>query len=109
MDSHGMKFVVDTTGLAKGFRDYRSAVEGIFAALDKFEAHVDKTMKGVAKASANPQALNAFKRAVQAFSKVDIDTSAAKKLSALSAAMNGFKAPSASQTANAKRFFTAFR
>jgi tape measure domain-containing protein len=105
MDTHGMKFVVDTTGVAKGFRDYKSAVDGIFASLTKFEAHVDKTMKGVAKASANPQALNAFKKAVSAFAKVDIDTSAARKLSALSAAMQGFKAPSASQTANTTKFF----
>jgi len=105
MDTHGMKFVVDTTGVAKGFRDYKSAVDGIFASLTKFEAHVDKTMKGVAKASANPQALNAFKKAVSAFAKVDIDTSAARKLSALSAAMQGFKAPSSAQTANTKRFF----
>lgn len=105
MDTHGMKFVVDTTGVAKGFRDYKSAVDGIFASLTKFEAHVDKTMKGVAKASANPQALNAFKKAVSAFAKVDIDTSAARKLSALSAAMQGFKAPSAAQTNNTKRFF----
>lgn len=100
-----MKFVVDTTGVAKGFRDYKSAVDGIFASLSKFEAHVDKTMKGVAKASANPQALNAFRKAVSAFAKVDIDTSAARKLTALSAAMNGFKAPSNAQTANTKRFF----
>jgi hypothetical protein len=106
MDTHGMKFVVDTTGVAKGFRDYKSAVEGIFASLDKFEKHVDQTMKGVAKASANPQALNAFKKAVSAFGHVDIDTSAAKKLSALSAAMNGFRAPSATQTTNTKKFFT---
>lgn len=105
MDTHGMKFVVDTTGVAKGFRDYKSAVDGIFASLSKFEAHVDKTMKGVAKASENPQALNAFKRAVSAFAKVDIDTSAARKLTALSAAMQGFKAPSSAQTANTKRFF----
>ena len=107
MDTHGMKFVVDTTGVAKGFRDYKSAVDGIFTSLAKFEAHVDKTMKGVSKASANPQALSAFKKAVSAFSKVDIDTSAARKLSALSAAMNGFKAPSASQAANTKKFFNA--
>jgi tape measure domain-containing protein len=107
MDTHGMKFVVDTTGVAKGFRDYKSAVDGIFASLTKFEAHVDKTMKGVAKASSNPQALNAFKKAVSAFAKVDIDTSAARKLSALSAAMQGFKAPSASQTANTTKFFKA--
>lgn len=107
MDTHGMKFVVDTTGVAKGFRDYKAAVDGIFSSLSKFEAHVDKTMKGVAKASANPQALNAFKRAVSAFAKVDIDTSAARKLSALSAAMSGFKAPSAAQTANTRRFFNS--
>lgn len=106
MDTHGMKFVVDTTGVAKGFRDYKSAVEGIFASLDKFEAHVDKTMRGVAKAASNPQALNAFKKAVSAFAKVDIDTSAARKLSALSSAMSGFKAPSPQQTANTRKFFT---
>lgn len=105
MDTHGMKFVVDTTGVAKGFRDYRSAVEGIFASLNKFEAHVEKTMKGVAKATANPQALASFKKAISAFGKVDIDTSAARKLSALSAAMSGFKAPSPAQSANTKKFF----
>lgn len=106
MDTHGMKFVVDTTGVAKGFRDYRAAVDGIFKSLSQFEAHVDKTMKGVAKASSNPQALNAFKKSVQAFSKIDIDTGAAKKLSALSSAMAGFKAPSQAQSANAKKFFS---
>jgi tape measure domain-containing protein len=106
MDTHGMKFVVDTSGVAKGFRDYRAAVDGIFKSLSQFEAHVDKTMKGVAKASSNPQALNAFKKSVQAFSKIDIDTGAAKKLSALSSAMVGFKAPSQAQSANAKKFFT---
>lgn len=102
-----MKFVVDTTGVAKGLRDYRSAVDGIFASLSKFEAHVEKTMKGVSKASANPQAIAAFKRAVGAFSKVDIDTSAARKLSALSAAMSGFKSPSPAQITNTRRFFSA--
>lgn len=102
-----MKFQLDTSDVAKGFRDYKSAVEGIFTSLDKFEAHVNKTMAGVAKASANPQALNAFKKAVQGFSSVDIDASAAKKLSALSAAMAGFKAPSATQATNTKKFFTS--
>lgn len=106
-ETHGMKFVVDTTGVAKGFRDYQSAVEGIFSSLDKFEAHVNKTMKGVASAANNKAALSSFKSAVNAFSKVDIDTGAAKKLSALSAAMNGFKAPNATQAQNTKKFFNA--
>lgn len=106
-DTHGMKFVVDTTGVAKGFRDYRSAVEGIFKSLDQFEAHVEKTMKGVASAANNKTALNSFKSAMSGFGKVDIDASAGKKISALSAAMSGFKAPSAAASANTKSFFKA--
>lgn len=107
METHGLQFVADTSGLAKGFRDYESAVNGVFASLDKFEAHVVKTMKGVEKAAGNKAALNGFRKSLEAFSDVKIDGSAARKISALSSAMNGFKAPSAVQSANLRRFFNA--
>ncbi len=100
-----MKFVVDTSLVVKGLRDYKSAVEGIFTSLDKFEAHVKKTMDGVAKAAGNRSNLTQFKKSLEAFGNVKIDTSAARKLSALSQAMNGFKAPSASQSRNTTAFF----
>ena len=77
-----MKFVVDTSSVAKGFRDYKSAVDGIFASLDKFEAHVQKTMKGVASAANNKAALSSFRKGLEAFSNVKIDGTAAKKISA---------------------------
>ncbi len=107
METHGMKFVVDTRDVAKGFRDYKSAVDGIFASLDKFEAHVNKTMAGVAKASNNRGALNGFKKSMEAFGNVKIDPTAARRITALAQALNGFKAPSPQQAANTKRFFTA--
>lgn len=109
MDTHGMKFTLDTTDVAKGFRDYKSAVDGIFKSLDKFEAHVAKTMQGVAKSASNPAAVNALKKSLGGLSDVNIDPSVARKMSALSAAMAGFKAPSAQQSANLKTFFNSFK
>ena len=106
METHGMKFVVDTRDVAKGFRDYKSAVDGIFNSLDKFEAHVAKTMTAVSKAANNRGALNGFKKSMEAFGNVKIDPSAARRITALAQALNGFKAPSPQQAANTKRFFT---
>lgn len=100
-----MKFVVDTTNVAKGFRDYKSAVEGIFASLDKFEAHVNKTMQGVAKASGNPQALGQFRKNLQAFGDIKIDGRTVNNINKLGTALHGFKAPSAAQNKNARAFF----
>lgn len=102
-----MKFVVDTSDVAKGFRDYRSAVEGIFTSLDKFEAHVKSTLSGVARAAGNQRNLNGFKRSLEAFGNIKVDGTAARKLSALSAALQGFRAPSAAQTTNTKQFMKA--
>jgi tape measure domain-containing protein len=106
-ESHGMKFVVDTTSIAKGLREYRSAVDGIFSSLDKFESHVAKTMKGVGSAANNKAALNSFRNAVNSFSDVKINPATAKGLGALSAAMKDLRAPSAQQSANLKKFFGA--
>ncbi len=89
METHGLQFVADTSGIAKGFRDYEAAVKGIFDSLDKFEAHVVKTMKGVEKAASNKTALNAFKKSLEAFGNVKVDGTAARKIGALSSAMNG--------------------
>lgn len=100
-----MKFVVDTSDVTKGLRDYKAAVEGIFASLDKFEAKVKKTMDGVAKAAGNQTNVNKFKKSLEAFGNVKIDTGAARKLSALSQALQGFKAPSAAQSKNTVAFF----
>lgn len=105
METHGMKFVVDTRDVAKGFRDYKSAVDGIFTSLDKFEAHVAKTMNAVSKAANNRGALNSFKKSMEAFGNVKIDPTAARRIAALSQALNGFKAPSPTQAANLKKFF----
>lgn len=109
VETHGMRFELDASGVAKGFRDYKSAVEGIFGSLDKFEQKVAKTMKGVESAASNKAALTAFRKSVEGFSKIDIDATAAKKLSALSAAMGGFKAPSAAQAQNTRKFFTSLQ
>lgn len=106
-ETHGMKFVVDASGVAKGFRDYKAAVDGIFASLDKFEAYVQKTMKGVASAANNKAALGQFRKGLEAFSNIKVDTSAGRKISALGAAMKDFRAPSASQTQNFKKFIGA--
>ena len=106
-ETHGLKFVVDTKDVAKGFRDYQSAVEGIFSSLDKFEDHVVKTMKGVAKAASNKRDVKAFTRAFDGLSNIKIDGSAARKMSTLSQAMSTFKAPSSAQSANTKKFFSA--
>jgi len=100
-----MKFVVDTSQVQKGFRDYRSAVEGVFNSLDKFEDHVKKTMDGVNKAASNRTEINKFKRAIKDIGNVKIDTSSARKLSTLSKALREFRAPSAAQTKNSAAFF----
>jgi tape measure domain-containing protein len=107
IEQHGLKFTVDTTGVAKGFRDYKSAVDGIFGSLDKFEAHVAKTMKGVASAANNKAALNSFKSALKGFSDVKLDASAVRSVGALSAAMKDFRAPSGVQSANLRKFSSA--
>lgn len=100
-----MKFVVDTSQVQKGFRDYRSAVEGVFNSLDKFEDHVKKTMDGVNKAASNRTEINKFKRAIKDIGNVKIDTSSARKLNTLSKALREFRAPSAAQTKNSAAFF----
>lgn len=100
-----MKFVVDTTQVAKGLRDYRSAVEGVFSSLDKFENHVKKTMDGVNKAAGNTQNINKFRKSIGAFSDVKIDRNAARQLNSLSQALGGFKPPTRSQTTNLRAFF----
>jgi tape measure domain-containing protein len=107
METHGMKFVVDTRDVAKGFRDYKAAVDGIFASLDKFEAHVAKTMNAASKAANNRGALNNFKKSMEAFGNVKIDPTAARRITALSQALGGFKAPSPAQAANLKKFFAS--
>lgn len=103
-----MKFVVDTASLNKGFRDYGAAVDGVFAKLDQFEAHVNKTMKSVAKAATNKGDIAKFKKSFDELGNIKIDGTAARKMTALSSAMNGFKAPSAAQSANMRTFFRAF-
>ncbi|ARK07419.1 tail tape-measure protein [Sphingobium phage Lacusarx] len=107
IESHGLKFVVDTNDLARGFKSYESAVDGVFDKLDQFEAHVVKTMKGVAKAAGNKRDIDKFAKSFAALGNIDIDTRAAGKISTLSAAMSNFKAPSAAQANNAKKFFNA--
>lgn len=105
-ENHGLKFVLDTSGIARGVKQYESAVEGIFASLDKFEEHVVKTMKGVAKAASNKNDINKFVGSFKALGNIKIDSKAANRISTLSAAMGGFKAPTAAQIANTKKFFT---
>jgi tape measure domain-containing protein len=102
-----MQFVVDASGVSKGFRDYKSAVDGIFSSLDKFEKKVATTMSNVEKAANSRSGVSAFKKSLEGLGNINIDASAAKKLSALSAAMAGFKAPSSAQAQNTRRFFTS--
>jgi hypothetical protein len=109
IETHGMEFVVDASGVEKGFRDYESAVQGIFKSLDQFEKKVSSTMKGIESAANNKAALSNFKKSLAGLSNIPIDTQAARKLSTLSAAMAGFKAPSAAQAANTRKFFTSLQ
>ncbi|MEQ6333016.1 tape measure protein [Sphingobium sp. MK2] len=106
-ENHGLKFVLDTSGIARGVKQYESAVEGIFASLDKFEDHVVNTMKGVAKAASNKKDIGKFVAGFKQLGDIKVDAKAAGRISALSAAMGGFKAPSAAQIANSKKFFSA--
>jgi hypothetical protein len=71
IETHGMEFVVDASGVAKGFRDYESAVQGIFKSLDQFERKVDATMKGVESAANNKAALSGFKKSLEGFSNIN--------------------------------------
>jgi hypothetical protein len=107
VETHGMQFVVDAAGVAKGFRDYEAAVDGIFKSLDKFEKKVAQTMSSIERAASNRAALAGFKKSLDQFSNINIDTRAAGKLSALSAAMGNFKAPSEAQSLNTRKFFTS--
>jgi tape measure domain-containing protein len=107
METHGLKFVVDTTGVQKGFRDFGSAVDGIFGKLDKFEAHVEKTMASIAKSANNKRNVSAFVKSFEGLNNIKVDSAAARKLSVLSSAMSGFKAPTTAQIANTKKFFAA--
>jgi hypothetical protein len=107
VETHGMQFVVDASGVAKGFRDYEAAVDGIFKSLDKFEKKVAQTMSGIERAASNRAALAGFKKSLDQFSNINIDTRAVGKLSALSAAMGAFKAPSEAQSLNTRKFFSS--
>lgn len=107
VETHGMQFVVDASGVAKGFRDYEAAVDGIFKSLDTFEKKVASTMSAIERAASNRAALAGFKKSLDQFSNIKIDTAAASKLSALSAAMGGFRAPSEAQSANTRKFFSS--
>jgi hypothetical protein len=77
VETHGMQFVVDASGVAKGFRDYEAAVDGIFKSLDKFEKKVAQTMSGIERAASNRAALAGFKKSLDQFSNINIDTRAA--------------------------------
>lgn len=104
-ESHGLQFNVDTSGIAGGVAAYKSAVDGIFTSLDKFERTATKTFDAVNKAAANKANLSAYAKSMQGLGKIDIDATAARKIKGLSEAVAGFKAPSERQSGSLKAFF----
>ena len=100
-----MRFVVDTTAVAKGFRDYKSAVDGILGSLDKFEASVKETMGAVQRATSDVAHINKLKRAVKQLGDTKVSPTLARNLDNLSASMKGFRAPSAAAIKNTNAFF----
>lgn len=103
-----MRFVVDTTGVAKGFRDYRSAVDGILGSLDKFEAKVESTMSAVRRSVSDTKKINQLKRSIKALGDTKVNAALARDLNKLSASFKSFKAPSAAAVRNTRNFFKVF-
>ena len=107
-EQYGFKFVVDANDAAKGWKQFESAVEGVFGALDKMESHVDKTMTAVNKATKSGKTnISAFAKAAGELGRIKVNPSAAKNITTLSAAMKSFKAPSSAQVKNTQSFFRA--
>lgn len=104
-DAHGLQFNVDASGIARGLDAYKSAVNGIFSSLKSFEAQATKTFAAVAAAANNKSNLASYAKSLQALGNINIDTSAARKITQLSTAISGFKAPSNTQAAALTTFF----
>ncbi|USM11583.1 tail tape-measure [Citromicrobium phage vB_CbaS-RXM] len=105
-EQYGFKFVVDANDAAKGWQQFESAVDGVFRSLDRMEAHVEKTMGAVNRATkGGTKNLNAFTKAANDLGKVKVNPSASNNLKTLNAAMNSFKAPNATQNKNLRAFF----
>jgi hypothetical protein len=105
-ESYGFQFKVDATDAAKGWKQFESAVAGVFGALDKMEAHVEKTMKAVNSGTKSSAAgIKQLADATKSLSGVSVNGTAAKNITALGTAMKGFKAPSSAQIDNLKAFF----
>lgn len=107
-EQYGFKFVVDANDAARGWKQFESAVDGVFNALDRMESHVAKSMASLKKNMNTGRAdLTAFNKAVKDLGSVKISGSSSKNITTLSAAMRGFKAPSAAQVKNTTAFFRA--
>lgn len=107
-EQYGFKFVVDANDAARGWKQFETAVEGVFKALDKMESHVDKTMAAVNSGSRKAAGgMKAFNDAASGLKEVKFNGSSTKNITALNAAMRSFKAPSASQAKNLQTFFKA--
>lgn len=107
-EQYGFQFKVDATDAARGWKQFESAVEGVFKALDKMESHVEKTMGKVNDTSRKAaQGIKAFTAAGQALNALKFTGSSAKNIAALNAAMKQLKAPSAAQVKNLQSFFRA--
>ncbi len=107
-EQYGFQFKVDATDAAKGWKQFESAVEGVFKALDRMESHVEKTMTSVNNASKkSASGLAAFKKAANDLGNLKVGGSSTKNITALNNAMKSFKAPSAAQVKNLNDFFKA--
>ncbi len=107
-EQYGFKFVVDANDAAKGWGQFQSAVDGVFASMDRMEAHVEKTMGAVNKATkSGRQNIAGFTKAVNDLGKVRVNASASKNIKMLNEAMRNIKAPNASQVRNLRGFFKA--
>lgn len=107
-EQYGFQFKVDATDAARGWKQFESAVEGVFKALDKMESHVEKTMGKVNDTSRKAASgIKAFAAAGQALNGLKFSGSSGKNIASLNAAMKQFKAPSAAQVKNLQAFFRA--
>lgn len=107
-EQYGFKFVVDASDAAKGWKQFETAVEGVFGSLDKMERHVAKTMDAVNKATKGSKTnITAFTKAANELGRIKVNPTAARNVQTLSNAMKSFKAPSATQVKNTQAFFRA--
>jgi len=104
-ESYGLQFNVDASGIGSGLQAYKSAVDGIQSSLKQFEQTATKTFATVAAAANNKSNLSSYAKSLQALGNIPIDNAAARKITQLSQAISGFKAPAQSQAASLQAFF----